>query len=61
MNLNEHKNKTNVRAVAKYWSGRTEEFAGKLKKDGRAHKKFQERVNMLRNFPTVKSVIVTRY
>lgn len=45
-------------ATITYQSGRTENFTGKVNKDGTAHKLFDKRVNEFKAFPTVTKVDV---
>lgn len=49
------------RAIVYWKSGRIEEFQEKLKKDGTSPKKFTDKANKLRKFPTVIKVEVSRF
>ena len=49
------------KATVLWNSGREEVFKDKLNKSGKPPKKFQDKVDKLRDFPTVKNVNVERF
>lgn len=61
ISMTDQKKFDNIRAIATYKSGREERVTGQLKTDQTPYKKFTDKVDALKAFPTVEKVKLEKF